>query len=109
MAIVEYLIMALSHHEIDLNMRPPSLSESTVVFDKDPSYFQVEDMEVYSGVTLTQEERDLYVALRVKPANGEPLKSDQRLMADEVLTGEKRALFERAYPNIFHLQSERVK
>ena len=101
--------MALSHHEIDLNMRPPSLSESTVVFDKDPSYFQVEDMEVYSGVTLTQEERDLYVALRVKPANGEPLKSDQRLMADEVLTGEKRALFEGAYPNIFHLQSERVK
>lgn len=93
--------------DLDPSMRTPVPSEAQslplprVIFGNDPSSSQAMNMGLHSGVTLTQEDVDLYVQLRVRPANGEPLKSDQRLMAEDVLTGERRVLFESAYPNIF--------
>ena len=94
-AIVEYQIMALSH-EI---MLP---TQSAVIFGKDPSSFQAEDMALRSGVTITPEQANLYHGLREMPMNGEPLKSDQELMV-EVLekTDGPVEIFKQTYPNIF--------
>lgn len=79
-----------------------SFPSSEVIFAKDPSSLQAIHMGKLSGVRITAEEASSYKALREKPLNGAGLlKSDQALMAEDVLTGEKSAQFKKAYPQIF--------
>lgn len=68
----------------------------------DKSLSQAINMGLFSGVEITSEEASLYKTLREKPLDGVgSLKSDQVLMAEDVLTGEKSTHFKKAFPQIF--------
>ena len=97
--------MALSGREFDPSMRWPVISEvqppfpsSGVIFVKDSCLSQAFHMGETSGVTITKEEADRYKYLRERPGS---LKSDQVLMAEDVLPEEKRNPFMQAFPQIF--------
>ncbi len=100
--------MALSP-DFDLDMRrsvisetPPAFPSSGVIFVDDPTLTQARDLGIFSGVEITPQEAALYKNLREKPLNAtELIKSDQEIMADDVLTGEKSAQFKKAFANIF--------
>lgn len=95
--------------EIDPGIRGPVIPEVMpsfpsfgVIFAKDSSLSQAISMGLLSKVEITPEEAFLYKSLRNKPLNEtESLKSDQTIMAEDVLTGEKSAKFKQAYPHIF--------
>lgn len=82
--------------------RSSSLRSLGEIFIKDPSLSQANSMGTVSKIEITPEEAALYKTLRDSSSNGPgALKSDQALMAENVLTGEKSAQFKKAYPHIF--------
>ena len=88
--------MALSHESLESH----SLPEAFV--PKDAFYFQAEDMALRIGVEVTPRQVKLYRELREEPMNGEPLKSDQKIMAVVLeQTGGPVEIFKQSYPNIF--------
>jgi hypothetical protein len=81
-----------------------SFSSSGVIFVEDSSLLQAMHMGQLSGVKITEEEAALYSALRKRPLQDpESLKSDQALMAEDVLTGERSVQFRAAFPQIFRI------
>ena len=86
----------------DISERQSSFPPSRILFVRDPSLSQAFHMGYVSDVTITQEETSLYKTLRENPPNANaPHKSDQILMAEDVLTGEKSEKFKKAFPQIF--------
>jgi hypothetical protein len=80
----------------------PSFPSSGEIFAKDSSLLQAISMGLFSKVEITLQEACLYKALRGKTLEEVgTLKSDQVLMAEDVLTGEKSAQFKKAFPYIF--------
>lgn len=80
----------------------PSFPSFGVIFSKDSSLSQAISMGLLSKVKITPEEAFLYKSLRDTSLNGTgSVKSDQILMAEDVLTEEKSAKFKQAYPHIF--------
>lgn len=96
--------MALSFPDVDPNMRGPiapetrpSLPSVGVIFVKNPSLLQAFNMGSLIG-GITSDEASRYKDLREAPGS---LKSDQVLMAEDVLTGARSEEFKNALPQIF--------
>src|SRR5665647_1267075 len=95
--------MALSI-DFDPGMRTPVISEvqspfpsSGVIFVESPSLLQAITMGALIG-GITQVEASLYKVLRETTHS---LKSDQVIMAEDVLAGERSQQFKLAHPQIF--------